>query len=59
MYDFHYIVMKPKYGDIIDLLMTDTDGFVYNIKTDDFYDVIPLTISCRELATGTDEANAR
>lgn len=37
MYDFHYNVMKPKYGDNIELLMTDTDSFVYKIKTDDFY----------------------
>ena len=37
MYDFHYNVMKPKYGDNIQLLMTDTDSFVYKIKTDDFY----------------------
>lgn len=38
MYDFHYNVMKPKYGDNIQLLMTDTDSFVYKIKTDDFYE---------------------
>ena len=37
MYDFHYNVMKPKYGDKIELLMTDTDSFVYKIETDDFY----------------------
>lgn len=37
MYDFHYNIMKPKYGDNIKLLMTDTDSFVYHIKTDDFY----------------------
>jgi hypothetical protein len=37
MYDFHYNVMKPKYGDKIELLMTDTDSFVYKIETEDFY----------------------
>lgn len=37
MYDFHYNTMKPKYGDNIKLLMTDTDSLVYHIKTDDFY----------------------
>lgn len=37
MYDFHYNTMKPKYGDNIELLMTDTDSLVYKIKTDDFY----------------------
>ena len=29
--------MKSKYGQNIQLLMTDTDSFVYHIKTDDFY----------------------
>jgi len=37
MYDFHYNTMKPKYGDNIELLMTDTDSLTYKIKTDDFY----------------------
>jgi len=37
MYDFHYNVMKPKYGDKIKLMMTDTDSFVYQIETEDFY----------------------
>ena len=38
MYDFHYNIMKPKYGENIQLLMTDTDSFVYQIKTNDFYE---------------------
>jgi hypothetical protein len=37
LYDFHYNIMKPKYGVNIQLLMTDTDSFVYKIKTEDFY----------------------
>ena len=37
LYDFHYNIMKPKYGVNIQLLMTDTDSFVYQIKTEDFY----------------------
>ena len=37
MYDFHSNIMKPKYGNDMELLMTDTDSFVYKIKTDDFY----------------------
>jgi hypothetical protein len=32
MHDFHYNILKPKYGDNIPLLMTDTDKFVYEIK---------------------------
>jgi hypothetical protein len=31
MYKFHYDYMKPKYGDRIKLLMTDTDSLVYEI----------------------------
>ena len=30
--------MKPKYGANIQLLMTDTDSFVYQINTEDFYE---------------------
>jgi len=37
MYDFHYNVMKPKYGINIDLCYMDTDSFIYEIETDDFY----------------------
>ncbi|GFT83707.1 uncharacterized protein TNCV_2826231 [Trichonephila clavipes] len=37
MYDFHYNVMKPKYGEHIKLLYMDTDSFIYDIKTYDFY----------------------
>jgi hypothetical protein len=39
MYDFHCNIMKPKYGANIQLLMTDTDSFVYEIKTEDFYEI--------------------
>ena len=37
MYDFHYNVMKEKYGDKCELIYTDTDSLVYEIKTDDLY----------------------
>jgi len=37
MYDFHYNTMKPKYGNNIEVLMTETDSFVYKVKTKDFY----------------------
>ena len=29
--------MKPKYGDNVKLCYMDTDSFIMNIKTDDFY----------------------
>lgn len=37
MYDFHYSVMKPFYGNRIELCYTDTDSFIYDVKTEDFY----------------------
>ena len=40
MYDVHYGYMKPKYGDNVDLCCTDTDSFIYEIRTEDFYDAI-------------------
>ena len=40
MYNFHYNIMKKKYGDNIKLLATDTDSLIYEIKTDDMYEDI-------------------
>ena len=37
MFDFHYNYIKPKYGDKAKLLFTDTDSFLYEILTEDFY----------------------
>ena len=37
MYDFWYDYMKPKYGDSVKLCYMDTDSFIMNIKTEDFY----------------------
>ena len=37
MYRFFYDVMKPKYGDNIKMVYTDTDSFVFHTKTDDIY----------------------
>jgi hypothetical protein len=37
MYQFHYDVMKPKYGDKINLMFTDTDSLFYEIETEDVF----------------------
>ena len=37
MYEFWYDYMKPKYGDNVKLCHMDTDSFIINIKTEDFY----------------------
>ena len=37
IYEFWYDYMKPKYGDNIKLCYMDTDSFIMNIKTEDFY----------------------
>ena len=37
VYKFWYDYIKPKYGDKVRLCYMDTDSFVMNIKTDDFF----------------------
>ena len=37
MADWWYCKLKPKYGDGIKLLMSDTDSFLYQVKTEDIY----------------------
>ncbi|KAJ1526545.1 hypothetical protein ONE63_008132 [Megalurothrips usitatus] len=37
MYNFHYNIMKQRYGQDITVLATDTDSLIYKIKTDDVY----------------------
>ena len=37
MYEFWYDYMKPKYNHNVKLCYMDTDSFVMNIKTEDFY----------------------
>ena len=38
MYEFWYNYMKPKYNDNVKLCYMDTDSFIMDIKTNDFYD---------------------
>ena len=37
MYELWYDYMKPKYGNNVKLCYMDTDSFIMNIKTEDFY----------------------
>ena len=37
MYEFHYGYMRSKYGSKVKLCYMDTDSFVYEIETEDFY----------------------
>lgn len=40
MYSFHYDYMKPKYNTNISLMYMDTDSFIYDIETIDYYNDI-------------------
>lgn len=37
MYEFHYDQMKKEFRNNCNILYTDTDSFIYNIKTNNFY----------------------
>ena len=47
MYEFHYDYMMPKYGKNLKLCYMDTDSFVYDIKTEDFYKDIAADVETR------------
>ena len=47
MYEFHYDYMQPKYGSKVKLCYMDTDSFVYEIKTEDFYRDIAEDVETR------------
>ena len=39
IYEFHYDYIKNKYFNNLRLFFTDTDSLVYEIKTEDVYDI--------------------
>ena len=47
MFEFRYDYMKPKYGNNVKLCYMDTDSFVMNIKTNDFYKDIANDVESR------------
>ena len=56
MYEFWYDYMKPKYGNDVKLCYMDTDSFIMNIKTNDFYEDIANDVENR-LDTSNYEVN--
>ena len=47
MYEFRYDYMKPKYDNNVKLCYMDTDSFIMNIKTNDFYEDIASDVDNR------------
>ena len=47
MYEFWYDYIKPKYQDNAKLCYMDTDSFIINIKTEDFYEGIANDVEKR------------
>ena len=44
MFDFNFNYIKEKYGNKVELMLTDTDSLLYHIHTDDFYNDISYDI---------------
>ena len=44
MFNFFYDYAKPKWGNSMSLLMTNTDSFVFAVETDDIYKDIALDV---------------
>ena len=47
MYEFWYDYIKPKYQNNAKLCYMDTDSFIINIKTENFYEDIPNDVEKR------------
>ena len=47
MYEFRYDYMKSKYANNVKLCYTDTDSFIINIKTNDFYEDVVSDVENR------------
>ena len=44
MYSFYYECLKPRYGDRLSLLYTDTDSLILSIQTDNLHDDMEETL---------------
>ena len=47
MYEFWYDYMKPKYDNNVKVCYMDTDSFIMDIKTNDFYKDIANEVECK------------
>ena len=52
MYEFHYDYMRPKYGSKVSLCYMNTDSFVYERETEDFYKDIAKDVEKRFNTSG-------
>ena len=59
MYEFHYDYIKPKYGSKVRLCYMDTDSFVYEIETEDFYRDITGDVDTRFDTSGYSKEDNR
>ena len=59
MYEFHYDYMQPKYGEKLQLCYMDTDSFIYQIKTIDYYKDIADDVETRFDTSGYSKDDAR
>ena len=59
MYEFWYEYIKPKYKDKAKLCYMDTDSFIINVKTEDFYKDIANDVKRRFDTSNYDENDKR
>ena len=59
MYEFHYDYVKPKYGSKVQLAYMDTDSFVYEVETEDFYRDIAGDVETRFDTSGYSKEDNR
>ena len=59
MYEFHYDYMRPKYGSKVKLSYMDTDSFVYEFETEDFYRDIAKDVEKRFDTSGYSKVENR
>ena len=59
MYEFWYDYIKPKYQDKAKLCYTDTNNFIINVETEDFYKDIAIDVEKWFDTSNYDESDKR